>query len=884
MSIDAKLRDHRRDLKRRLVLSSSAWAAWMSTCGAADNAPVLQEIVVTATRQEQALSDVPVSVAAFTQEQMDAQGLKEFDDVVRYTPGLNFERVLSTGANTIAIRGISSGAGSGTTGIYIDDTPIQVRSLGFGAGAAFPGFFDLERVEVLRGPQGTLFGAGSEGGTVRFIQNQPSLSDYNTYARAEVAGTRNGEPSYEAGAAFGGPILEDRLGFRVSAFHRREGGFVDLVNGNYTVVDPSGESYGDSVHFQRTGVEAEDTNWITTTAFRAALRFAVTDSLTVTPSVSYQKTHVHDGYAGYWVSMSDEGSRDYARPVYHAGDPDTDASLTELRAPDRESGDDEFYLPALAVDWDFGSVQLVSSTSYFDRDKVQWYDYTRGYLQFYMQALFEPGQPLYNGGGTYPFPGQKGMSNYSDSQQNLVQEVRLQSTDSNSRLTWVAGAFYARNKQKAWQDIMVNFLQRSPYIGFEPEFAGYTDGPPYGPGSSAFENFLGIPLGPNSTDYTADWQTIEEQVAGFAQVDFKITEKVKVTAGVRVSENELKYKAEFGGPETNSNAPFGFPCVPGTYCESDADFVEPGSVPVGTGVFAPVFPNSTADSRESAVTPKFGISYTLDDDNMLYATAAKGFRPGGASLQIPTVCNEELEQFGYVNAAGDPEQKLTYSSDSVWSYELGSKNRLFGGRLTVDGSVYHIKWSDIQSQVYFPNCGYDFVDNLANATSEGFDFGFQVAPFDGLTLTGAVGYNKTTFDKDALSPGGIVIYREGSSLPNVSAPWNYSLSAQYDFEIASRETYARLDWTRTSEERPYGNLDPVAPNYNPLLSPVPAYNVLNARIGLSLAGADISVFVENVTDENPPLDLDGGGFYDPQDWTNVTLRPRTYGLTATYRY
>jgi iron complex outermembrane recepter protein len=102
---------------------------------------------------------------------MDSRGVKDFEDLVRLTPGVNLTSDTATGANRVAIRGISSSAGSGTTGIYIDDTPVQVTNLGFGASNAFPGLFDVDRVEVLRGPQGTLFGAGSEGGSVRNLTN-----------------------------------------------------------------------------------------------------------------------------------------------------------------------------------------------------------------------------------------------------------------------------------------------------------------------------------------------------------------------------------------------------------------------------------------------------------------------------------------------------------------------------------------------------------------------------------------------------------------------------------------------------------------------------------------------------------------------------------------
>src|SRR5580704_4160302 len=164
----------------------------------------LEEIVVTATRREETISRVPISVTAFSQDMIDQKGIKDFQDIVRFTPGVTID---TTGTNAISIRGISSSGGAGTTGIYIDDTPIQMRALGFNPDDTLPKTFDLDRIEVLRGPQGTLFGAGSEGGTVRYIMNQPSVTKESTYARSEVSFTRYGDPSYEAGIAHGGPLI-----------------------------------------------------------------------------------------------------------------------------------------------------------------------------------------------------------------------------------------------------------------------------------------------------------------------------------------------------------------------------------------------------------------------------------------------------------------------------------------------------------------------------------------------------------------------------------------------------------------------------------------------------------------------------------------------------
>ncbi len=187
----------------------------------------LAEITVTATRREESLSKVPISVSAFSQETMDQRGVKDITDLVRYTPGVSIDQ---TGTNNISIRGISSSGGAGTTGIYIDDTPIQMRSLGFNPDDTLPKTFDLDRVEVLRGPQGTLFGAGSEGGTVRYILTQPSLTTASTYVKSEVSSTQYGEPSYEAGIAHGGPIIDDVLGYRASIWYRKDGGWIDRVD------------------------------------------------------------------------------------------------------------------------------------------------------------------------------------------------------------------------------------------------------------------------------------------------------------------------------------------------------------------------------------------------------------------------------------------------------------------------------------------------------------------------------------------------------------------------------------------------------------------------------------------------------------------------------
>ncbi len=192
--------------------------------------------------------------------------------------------------------------------MYLDDVPIQVRAIGFSAGTVFPVLFDLERVEVLRGPQGTLFGSGSQGGTVRFIQPAPSLERYSVYARAEGAITPHADESYEGGVAVGGPIVEDKLGFRVSAFYRREGGWIDSVPATFNVVDPVGASYADSLVFTPTGKGDKNHNYVESKSFRAALKMAPTENFTISPSIFYQETERGGQSNNFWTSASDPGS------------------------------------------------------------------------------------------------------------------------------------------------------------------------------------------------------------------------------------------------------------------------------------------------------------------------------------------------------------------------------------------------------------------------------------------------------------------------------------------------------------------------------------------------------------------------------------------------
>lgn len=757
----------------------------------ASQQPVEGDIVVTATRRQSALSDVPISLVAETQEALDQKGVKDISAIARTTPGLNFAPG-ANGGNSISIRGIASNIGASTTGVYIDNTPIQARQVGAGqsGGTVFPTVFDLERVEILRGPQGTLFGAGSQGGTVRFITPAPGLSEYSAYGRAELAFTDGGDPTYEAGAAVGGPIIEDKLGFRVSAFYRNQGGWVDRASFK--------EGYQDL---------RKNENDRTSLVLRGALAWKPAENIKITPSLFYERSKLK-GTESLWLTLIPAASKPINGNPY------------------RESSDDEFILPALDVEFDAGPFDIVSNTSYFDRKRLTISDYTT----FFTQILTGQTQNI------PPVPSFYATSEFPIRQKIFTQELRFQSNGSGP-LSWVVGGFYQRARQSA--------RQLTPTLGMD-DFIGFLTG-----GLTA-EQLFGYPLlpaNPSTTlqaPLTADLldRTTDEQVAVFGQFDYELTDWLTLTAGARYAETKFNF--------TNRQE----------------------------GQLAGGLTSGAGQQKENPFTPKFGVSIRPAEGQLLYATAAKGFRTGGANTPIASsVCGDELQEIG-LGASPD-----TYDADTVWSYEVGTKNQLFDRRVSLAASAFYIEWSGIQRSVYL-QCGYTFITNAGGGRSKGFDAQIDVRPVDGLTLSASVAYNKAYLTDDVL--GGIVnaatgersiLLAKGSRIG--ASPWTLHLSGEYQVPVGSFEGFVRADWDyRSSYE---GTPRPPSASYDPILASQDAQHFLALRAGLQRDRWTISAFVDNVTNSKDRVPLAHGARTLPLI-TYSLQRPRTVGLTASYRY
>jgi len=819
---------HNTGFMRKCVTSTSAYVALAllacvsvasraqeETRSAEATAAPLQEITVTATRREESLSKVPISVTALTQENLDDRGIKDFSEVARFTPGVNFD---NSGTNNISIRGISGTGGAGTTGIYLDDTPIQMRALAFSPDEALPKSFDIDRVEVLRGPQGTLFGAGSEGGTVRYITTQPSLTQTSIYSRSEVATTEYGDPSYETGAAIGGPLVSGTLGARVAVSYRHDGGWIDRI-------DPVSL---DTVQ--------KNANYNDTLLMRMAALWAPSDKWTVSPGIYYQNQQRND-ISTYWPLYSDPSSGRFI-----------DADPSQRTVPDK------FYLASLKIQGDLGAAQLISNTSYYHRHEQTGYEGTLYNLGFYQTFLGD--MTLVDANGVHLPPGAtnyRSPASIDNGQQNVTQEIRLQSSDPNAKLLWTTGVFVSVNRQSYLEQIHDPLLNE---LTLALTGLPFTDPSLFG---APYDVADGFP----TDSYFLKTSAKDEQYAVFGELNYNLTERFKATVGARFSKNKYSFDTLTGGPQL---------------------FGPPSS---GSG-----------NNSENAFTPKLGLQFQLDPSDMFYFTYAKGFRPGGANNPLPEVaCAQDFQTFGITASP------TKYDSDSVNSFEVGAKNNI-DNRIRLASSIYYIRWNNIQQTVIPPICQISFIDNLGQAVAKGADIQADIAVTDHFDVEHAAGYTEARYTKDSRLSASEAqpIVASGDAITGPSsetgggqptAPVTVSAGMEYKFSAFSHMAFVRADfeyegrakWLTPGE-------DSSTLQYDQASFVLPGTTFTSLRGGVELGAWSVSAFVDNLTNAHPLTDYDYTICPTPGNCAAsagnrleraFTFRPRTIGITAIFR-
>jgi len=759
------------NFQRRVVAAAAGVTAAVSCliamppkAAAADVGPQesLAEVIVTAQKRAERIGDVPISISAYTTEDMDRRGIRDVKDIAEVTPGVIYTE---NGAfNNISIRGVTSTATSGASlsAIYVDDVPVQVRT-GLGAfRTTIPEVFDLDRVEVLRGPQGTLFGASAMGGAIRFLSRQPSLTETSGYVHSEVAQTKDGALSDEAGVAYGGPIIKDELGFRVSVWHRTDGGYIDH------------QSYLPG------GANETNANSTERYAARGALTYAPSSTLKLTASLFAQEVNDRD-LSRFFPVASNPSANSFV---------ETDLLFNPVK--------DRFVIPSLKIEAGLGWADLTSNTSFMNRHFSQLVDYTT-------VIPFALGQPRPTSANDYQQLGELTTQN------TFIQELRLSSPSASAPLRWTVGAYYSDARQNGVEPIAAPTFPGNLVNGLYSFYAG--------------ENFD------------------DEELAGFGTLEYAFTRELSVLAGARVSRLTGHYLSQGAGPLF-------------------------GAARTVTG-----------SNNASPVTPKVGVNYKPTEENLFYVSAAKGYRTGGsnAPITIPNnACQLQLNALGLNN-------NPTYKSDTLWSFEIGSKNTLLGGRLVVDASVFHINWKNIQRTVQIPVCTAGLTLNLGDATSDGVDLSLVGRITDQLKVSLDMGYTSAKTN-GTVTFSGVQYAADGEQISDYP-PWTVTAALQYDFGVAREHNeYIRIENRYNAKNN--GRFSFLNPDntgaYNQTQGIDASVEQLIIRAGLIRSGFDLSAFVDNVTNAHPLLGVvttQASSAYGAR-----TIRPLTVGLTAIYRW
>ena len=456
------------------MLAAAVSTALAGATGAAtaQSETALGEVIVTATRRAESLQDVSESISALDTRAISMRGLQQMDDFAKLIPGLSLG-VREPGGTTIVFRGVASsglqfGAVS-SSALYLDEQPITQSGR-----SPDPRLIDIERVEALRGPQGSLYGASSQSGTLRVITNKPSTAGFEAWTEGQVTSVDGGGTGYDVSAMVNLP-LSDKVALRLVGFAAEDAGFIDNV-----LSDSQGGTFDNS------NVTDKDVNSAETTGGRAALRFDISEQVNATLGAVFQ-------------DLSTDGHGDVNPGA---------GGLNQIRF-ENESLDDKWYQLALTVNASLPFGDAIFSASYFDRDFAYEADATDYEFNFN-----QSGYAIYDFGGD-----PRGFATNDEQTEITTFEARLQSSaDSNSRWNWLAGVFYSKE---------------TGHTEFDSFVRDYQDTPAFAYFSYIQYDQTGSGLAPTETWFLGRYDTELQQKAVFGEIGFDVTDNFTITAGGR---------------------------------------------------------------------------------------------------------------------------------------------------------------------------------------------------------------------------------------------------------------------------------------------------------------------------------------------------------------
>ena len=756
---------------------------------------VMEEIVVTATYRDTAEMDTPLAMTALDNSMIESMGLQNLADLGLVVPSLNVVQTDSSRTN-ISIRGVKAISGyeapnqtKAMTSIYIDETPVTGgqepnRQIG---GA----MFDLARVEVLNGPQGTLFGEGSMAGTIRYISNQPDLSEWASKVQVNTNGmSESDDYGYRLDGMVNIPLVEDKFAVRLVGFSTKVPGFLDRQTLAGTTLET-------------------DINTETQRGGRLTAKWQATDKLSV-KATAYTIKSETESYA--WSTA----------PYF----------VETFPSPFAPGSYDDLKQYNLVFEYSFPWADLLSSTSYFDRDASfsQEFLETGLHLIDYFAALTANYQlaPVGNPSGPIPInlldPQQMtNMTSFAGTffidSERFAQEFRLVS-NTDGPFGWMAGFFYKDSTDFTSRN--APFTLSAATEQWRPHYESFLLAPENSP-----ENSL-------------------EEYAIFGDVSYRLTDAWELIAGVRYTDMTQKFSRVNGG----------------------------------------------TDDQEW--TPRVGLTWRPNEDMMFFGIVSTGFRPGGYNGDLNYdlgLLNNILATAGDINLPtrngadslvseriADLKSKLDFDGDSAINYELGAKLSLLDGRMNLTGSAFHFDWKDA---ILLQDAGdlagitsaLTYNRNVGEAHSLGFDVNASGMVTENLFLRLGVQWVEAEIDS-AFQPKNGLPQPKGNRLPD-APELKWSVSAAYMFPVtAGINGEVRIDWS--GQDETWSDVS------NSL--EVPRYDIANIRLTIREAAENrwqLSLYARNLSDDEILVWNGGTSLFGT---VNSYARPRNYGIEATYEF
>ncbi|MGO9991805.1 MAG: TonB-dependent receptor [Steroidobacteraceae bacterium] len=862
----------------------------------------IQEITVTAQRRTESIQDVPITIQAISTEQLKELSIATFDDAVRYLPNVSFA-TNGPGQGNIFMRGLSPGSAGNQSqssiasfpnvAIYLDDQSVQFPGRNLDINAV-----DMERIEVLEGPQGTLFGGGAQAGAIRYITNKPKLDKTEGSADASYSVTAGGDPNNALNAVLNLPLIQDTLALRGVIYSDHRGGYIDNVpstftrentdNGTFRLgvpavggVCPNGLPPGTQTAAgtcvplglpvtNNLPLVKDNQNPVDYTGMRVSGLYQFTDDWNLLVTQSYQNMEADGVFTQF--PLGSDGQ--VLQPL-------------EVTSFTPSYDKDKFENTAWTVNGKLGVLKGVYTGGYLIRTTEQQNDYTnyaRGSYGDYYQCTGGSATVATKDGAGIAQPAKcySAATSWHDYTRNthLTQEIRL-STPDDWQIRGLFGAFYEDFKI---YDIM-NFNYKSDPSCTPANLAASDAGgdPCVGnvetnPKSTASEPGIRG----DTTAFGEDLQRGYKQTAIFGSFDYDLLPKVlTITGGTR-----WYHYSEF---ETGSE-----------YYTSTSCANVPNGCPAGKNLDA-IGLRKTYNGFRS----RGNLTWHVTDAVMVYGTYSQGFRPGGF--------NRETGK-SLVATGPDGVKQLFkpsgYAPDTLTNYEVGVKTEFLDHHLQVNLSAYHMKWGDVQIPLFNPNAlgNTTFVTNGPDYRINGVELQVVARVTQGLTLQGSGSYNDAKQQNNpcltannpasitygncitqVVSPAGVLVpllsvYGPEGGTPAFSPKLQFNLRARYDWSVGDYKAFVMAGGNHVGTM--FNQVDNGTTNYvgNPFTTLLryeqPGYTTYDASLGVAKDNWTAEAYGTNLSNSDASVFTSSAQFIKSE----VPLRPRVVGVKIGYKF